>query len=83
MATKLYHAREINALLKRQRGGRRWGHCVKEAGWGLKSRIHVVADGAEWIQQQSQEVFGQQGSFLVDFYDPRAASSSRSSNLTR
>jgi hypothetical protein len=48
--------------------GRRWGHCLKEAGWSLESQIHVVADGAEWIQQQSQEVFGQQGRFLVDFY---------------
>jgi hypothetical protein len=48
--------------------GHRWGHCAKEAGWGLESHIHVVADGAEWIQQQSQEVFGEQGHFLVDFY---------------
>lgn len=48
--------------------GRRWGHCVKKAGWALNSRIHVVADGAEWIRLQSQEVFGSQESFLLDFY---------------
>lgn len=48
--------------------GRRWGHCTKQAGWGLNSRIHVVADGAEWIRLQCQEVFGQQGHFLCDFY---------------
>jgi hypothetical protein len=48
--------------------GRRWGHCVKQAGWGLNSRIHAVADGAEWIRLQSQEVFGEQGNFLCDFY---------------
>jgi hypothetical protein len=48
--------------------GRRWGHCVREAGWGLNSQIHAVADGAEWIELQAQEVFQKQGSFLCDFY---------------
>jgi hypothetical protein len=48
--------------------GRRWGHCVREAGWGLNSQIHAVADGAEWIELQAQEVFQEQGSFLCDFY---------------
>ena len=48
--------------------GRRWGHCAKEAGWGLNSRIHAVGDGAEWIRLQCQEIFGQQGHFLCDFY---------------
>lgn len=48
--------------------GRRWGHCAKQAGWGLNSRIHAVADGAEWIRLQCQEVFRAQGNFLCDFY---------------
>lgn len=48
--------------------GRRWGHCARQAGWGLNSRIHAVADGAPWICLQSQEVFRQQGHFLCDFY---------------
>lgn len=48
--------------------GRRWGHCAKQAGWGLNSRIHAVADGAEWIRLQSREVFREQGNFLCDFY---------------
>ena len=26
--------------------GQRWGHCTRDAGWGLNSDIHVVADGA-------------------------------------
>ena len=26
--------------------GRRWGHCARQAGWGLKSQIHAVGDGA-------------------------------------
>ena len=48
--------------------GRRWGHCARQAGWGLNSRIHAVADGAPWIYRQSLEVFGEQGHFLCDFY---------------
>src|SRR5882672_10283695 len=48
--------------------GRRWGHCAREAGWGLQSQIHAVGDGAEWIRLQSREVFREQGSFLCDFF---------------
>ena len=48
--------------------GRRWGHCARQAGWGLNSQLHVVADGAEWIPLQSQEVFGQQATLLCDFF---------------
>jgi hypothetical protein len=48
--------------------GRRWGHCTRQAGWGLNSRIHAVGDGAEWIRLQTQEVFGEQGHFLCDFF---------------
>jgi hypothetical protein len=48
--------------------GRRWGHCARQAGWGLNSAIHVVGDGAGWIELQSLEVFQQQGSFLCDFF---------------
>jgi len=48
--------------------GRRWGHCTRQAGWGLNSCIHAVGDGADWIRLQSQEVFGAQGRFLCDFF---------------
>jgi hypothetical protein len=48
--------------------GRRWGHCAQRAGRGLTSQIHAVADGAEWIRLQCNEVFGAQGTFLCDFY---------------
>lgn len=48
--------------------GRRLGHCARDAGWGLNSQIHAVADGAEWIQLQTKEVFQNQGTFLCDFY---------------
>jgi hypothetical protein len=51
-----------------EEAGCRWGHCARQAGWGLNSQIHTVGDGAEWIQLQSQEVFQQQGVFLCDFF---------------
>lgn len=48
--------------------GRRWGHCVRQAGWGGNSRIHALGDGADWIRLQSREIFQKQGHFLCDFY---------------
>jgi hypothetical protein len=51
-----------------QETGRRWGHCTREAGWGLNSQIQAMGDGAEWIRLQSQEVFGTQATFLCDFF---------------
>ena len=48
--------------------GWRWGHCTRQAGWGLNSQIHAVGDGADWIRLQSQEVFGAQANFLCDFF---------------
>lgn len=48
--------------------GRRWGHCALRAGRGLNSQVHALGDGAEWIRLQTREVFGQQGTFLCDYY---------------
>ena len=48
--------------------GRRWGHCTRQAGWGLNSHIHAVGDGADWIRLQSREVFGAQATFLCDYF---------------
>ena len=48
--------------------GRRWGHCARQAGWGLNSQIHALGDGAEWIRLQTREVFGKQGAFWCDFF---------------
>ena len=48
--------------------GRRWGHCALRAGRGLNSHIHALGDGAEWIRLQTREVFGQQATFLCDYY---------------
>jgi len=48
--------------------GRRWGHCAREAGWGLNSQVHALGDGAEWIRLQTREVFGSQATFTCDFF---------------
>jgi hypothetical protein len=48
--------------------GRRWGHCTRQAGWGLNSHVHALGDGADWIRLQCREVFRDQGTFLCDFY---------------
>ncbi len=48
--------------------GRRMAHCALAVGWAMESRIHLIADGAEWIWLQSEEVFGDQCDFLLDFY---------------
>lgn len=48
--------------------GRRWGHCAYRAGRGLNSQVHALGDGAEWIRLQTREVFGQQATFLCDYY---------------
>jgi len=32
------------------------------------SRVHAVGDGAPWIVGQTDEIFGEQGSSLIDFY---------------
>ena len=42
--------------------------CARAAGFGKKSQIHAIGDGADWIALQVGERFGGQGSYLVDFY---------------
>lgn len=48
--------------------GIRWGQCAKDAGWGTKSNIHCVADGAPWIEDQSLINFGPDRVFLIDLF---------------
>jgi hypothetical protein len=45
-----------------------WLDCVKRAGAGAQTQIHCVGDGAAWIIEQAQQRFGEQGSYLIDFY---------------
>jgi len=42
--------------------------CVKQAGMGEKTNVHIVADGAPWIEEQVERQFGNRANFLIDFY---------------
>jgi len=48
--------------------GRRLFDCAVRAGFGVDSRVHAVGDGAPWIVGQIEDLFGEQGSYLIDFY---------------
>lgn len=48
--------------------GRQLFDCARRAGFGSRSHLHAVGDGAEWIAAQVEERFGAQGAYLVDFY---------------
>ena len=51
-----------------EEAGRRLFACAVRAGFGAASRVHAVGDGAPWIVGQIEERFGEQGSYLIDFY---------------
>jgi hypothetical protein len=42
--------------------------CVRRAGASQQTPLHCLGDGAAWIAQQVQKQFGEQGSYLLDFY---------------
>ena len=48
--------------------GKRWLSCAIKQGLNQQSKIHCVSDGARWIESQAKRVFGEQSSFLVDYY---------------
>ena len=48
--------------------GRQLAACVKAVGKDKKSRIHCVGDGAPWIADQVEKVFGDTATYLIDFY---------------
>jgi len=45
-----------------------WAQTAKEAGMSTQSHVHVLADGALWIDAQRRIAFGQQGDLLIDLY---------------
>jgi hypothetical protein len=51
-----------------EESGRQWERCAAKAGFGPDSHLHAVGDGAQWIANQVETRFGQQGSYLVDFF---------------
>jgi DDE_Tnp_1-associated len=71
----LAHAKGSRTLVYRggieagaEAAGRRLFACAVRAGFGADSRVHAVGDGAPWIVGQIEERFGEQGSYLIDFY---------------
>ena len=42
--------------------------CATERGLNWQSLIHCVCDAAKWIASQTDRLFADQGSFLVDYY---------------
>jgi len=42
--------------------------CSKYRGLGEESWVHGVADGAAWIAEQYETIFGANHQFLIDFY---------------
>lgn len=45
-----------------------WLDVAIRAGAGGQTQLHGVGDGAEWIAGQMGERFGEQGTYLCDFY---------------
>lgn len=48
--------------------GKQLRKCARRVGFGKGHRVHGVGDGAPWIAIQVKKNFGQQGSYLVDFF---------------
>lgn len=48
--------------------GKQLAHCAKMVGRAIKTKIHCVGDGAPWIAEQVDKVFGDTATYLIDFY---------------
>lgn len=48
--------------------GQAWVDVLFKSGWCLLTYLHVVADGAAWIQRQCEQMMGGKQRFLLDFY---------------
>ncbi|MEZ5449359.1 MAG: hypothetical protein R3E89_10355 [Thiolinea sp.] len=51
-----------------EQAGQHLHHCACLAGFGRTTDIHGVGDGAVWIAEQVEQQFGNQATYLVDFY---------------
>jgi hypothetical protein len=63
-ATPVYGATLGSAGL----AGELWRQTAQAAGAGPKTKVHGVGDGADWITTQFGEQFGEQGTYLLDFW---------------
>jgi hypothetical protein len=48
--------------------GKQLQDCFVKAGGGTSSRLHCVGDAASWIINQVERRFGEQASYLIDFF---------------
>lgn len=48
--------------------GEHMAHCAIQLGAGQNTRIHAVGDGAFWIEEQMERIFGDRSEYLIDFY---------------
>lgn len=73
---RLSVAREHKSLTKiflatlgsTERAGDLLGRCAKRLGYNEQTKLHCLGDGAFWIQEQVERVFGAKGDYLVDFF---------------
>lgn len=51
-----------------ERAGNLLGRCAERLGYDESTKIHCLGDGALWIREQVERVFGMQGDYLIDFF---------------
>lgn len=51
-----------------ERAGDLLFRAALRAGFGSKTKVHGLGDGAKWIEDQMKRVFSKQVKYLVDFY---------------
>lgn len=61
-------ARYSAGLGPAEQSGEVWLDCAIRAGAGTQTHVHCVGDGAPWIAAQAEKRFGEQASYLCDFY---------------
>lgn len=45
-----------------------WEEVARSSGLNERTQVHGLGDGARWIVEQFTSLFGEQGTYLVDFY---------------
>ena len=48
--------------------GKQIAYCVESAGRKNHTKLHFVGDGALWIVEQVETIFGSDARYLIDFY---------------
>jgi hypothetical protein len=48
--------------------GEKFKACFVQAGGGKETRLHCVGDAAQWIINQVERRFGEQATYLIDFF---------------